>query len=116
MAENQNTVLNDTSELKVRRDKLAALKEAGNDPYEITKYDVTHTSVNAIKEYAENEEALLAEGKELTVVALRNPYDIPLLPECACKIAAYDYGRPSFQALEDVFRGGTMTGVLPVKL
>ena len=67
MAENTPNVLNDTSELKVRRDKLANLYESGNNPFEITKYDVTHTSVNAIKEYAENEEALLAEGKELTV-------------------------------------------------
>ena len=67
MAENTANVLSDTSELKVRRDKLANLYESGNNPFEITKYDVTHTSVNAIKEYAEKEEALLAEGKELTV-------------------------------------------------
>ena len=60
--------------------------------------------------------ALAATGKELTVVALRNPYDIPLLPDCACKIAAYDYSAACFKALEDVFRGGTMTGRLPVKL
>lgn len=61
-------------------------------------------------------EALAATGKELTVVALRNPYDIPELPECACKIAAFDYSMPCFKALEEVLRGGGMTGVLPVKL
>ncbi len=61
-------------------------------------------------------EALAQTGKELTVVALRNPYDIPLLPDCACKIAAYDYSTPALMGLEDVFRGGEMTGVLPVKL
>lgn len=61
-------------------------------------------------------EALAGTGKPLTVVALRNPYDLPLLPNCRCKIAAYDYSLPSFQALEEVFRGGTMTGTLPVKL
>ena len=60
--------------------------------------------------------ALAATGKELTVVALRNPYDIPLLPECACKIAAYDYSMACFKALEEVFRGGQLTGRLPVKL
>ena len=27
--------------LKVRREKLAALQEAGRDPFQITKYDVT---------------------------------------------------------------------------
>lgn len=61
-------------------------------------------------------EALAATGKPLTVVALRNPYDIPLLPDCQCKIAAYDYSIPSLIALEEVFRGGEMTGTLPVKL
>ena len=61
-------------------------------------------------------QALAATGKELTVVALRNPYDIPLLPKCACKMLAYEYSMPCFRALEEVFRGGTVTGVLPVKL
>ena len=59
---------------------------------------------------------LVKTGKELTIVALRNPYDIPLLPDCACKIAAYDYSVPCFRALEEVFRGGAITGRLPVKL
>ena len=35
--------------LKVRREKLAALQEAGKDPFQITKYDVTHHSTD-IKE------------------------------------------------------------------
>lgn len=61
-------------------------------------------------------EALVETGKELTVVALRNPYDIPALPDCACKLAAYDNSTPSFRALEEVFRGGEASGVLPVKL
>jgi len=60
--------------------------------------------------------ALAGTGKELVTVALRNPYDIPLLPDCACKIAAYDYSAPCFRALEEVFRGGAVTGTLPVKL
>lgn len=61
-------------------------------------------------------EALAKTGKPLTVVALRNPYDLPLLPNCQCKIAAYDYSVPSFLALAEIFRGGAMTGILPVKL
>jgi beta-N-acetylhexosaminidase len=60
--------------------------------------------------------ALAAAGKKLTVVALRNPYDIPELPECICKLAAYDYSTPAFRALEEVFRGGEASGILPVKL
>ena len=60
--------------------------------------------------------ALAATGKELTIVALRNPYDIPLLPDCACTIAAFDYSTACFRALEEVFRGGKTTGKMPVKL
>ena len=47
--------------LKVRREKLAELQEAGNDPFVITKYDVTHHS-QVIKD---NFETL--EGQEVTV-------------------------------------------------
>ena len=61
-------------------------------------------------------QALAQTGKELIIVALRNPYDLPLLPDCACKIVAYDYCIPCFRALEEVFRGGAMTGKLPVRL
>ena len=66
MAENVSNNLSDTSELKIRRDKLAALQEAGKNPFEITKYDITHTSAEAIKRYTESE-ALVAEGNEITV-------------------------------------------------
>ena len=38
--------------LKVRREKLAALQEAGKDPFKITKYDVTHHSME-IKDHFE---------------------------------------------------------------
>ncbi|MBE6645683.1 MAG: lysine--tRNA ligase, partial [Ruminococcaceae bacterium] len=65
--ENNQNQQNQTSELVVRREKLAALVEAGKNPYEITKYDVTHESASAIKEFTEKEEALTASGEELYV-------------------------------------------------
>ena len=30
--------------LRIRREKLNALRQAGRDPYKVTKYDVTHNS------------------------------------------------------------------------
>ena len=46
MAENNNAVQQDLNEiLQVRRDKLAAMCEAGNDPFVKTKFDVTATSL-----------------------------------------------------------------------
>ena len=65
MAE-QNTQQNSTNELVVRREKLAALVDAGKNPFEITKYDVTYSSVDAIAEFAKREESL-AEGETITV-------------------------------------------------
>ncbi|MCM1266913.1 MAG: lysine--tRNA ligase [Bacteroidales bacterium] len=59
MAEAQNQ---DSKQLlKVRREKLAALQEAGKDPFRITKYDVTHHS----QEIRDQFDAL--EGKTVSV-------------------------------------------------
>ncbi len=41
--------------LKVRREKLAALQEAGKDPFQITKYDVTHHSTDIKENFDELE-------------------------------------------------------------
>lgn len=50
MAENQSnqnqTEQNINELIKVRREKLSALQEAGNDPFTITKYDVTNHSTD----------------------------------------------------------------------
>ena len=58
--------INSTNELAVRREKLAGLKAAGNDPFTVTKYDVTHTAPQAIREFNEKE-ATLAEGEAIAV-------------------------------------------------
>ncbi len=47
--------------LQVRRDKLAALQENGKDPFQITKYDVTHHS----QEIKDNFDAL--EGSKVSI-------------------------------------------------
>lgn len=46
--------------LKVRREKLANLQEAGKDPFVITKYDQTHHTDEAKAIYAEHEAKILA--------------------------------------------------------
>ena len=61
-----NNQQNSTSELQVRREKLNALYEAGKNPFEITKYDVTHNSTDAIALF-EEKEPTLAEGESITV-------------------------------------------------
>ena len=61
MAGQQNKEQDINHLLKVRREKLQELQEAGKDPFQITKFDVTHHSL----EIKENYDAL--EGKQVTV-------------------------------------------------
>ncbi len=65
MAEAQNQNANVQEQdinqlLKVRREKLANLQAAGKDPFQITKYDVTHHTIEAKEQYTIHEEKLLA--------------------------------------------------------
>ena len=64
--ENNNQAQTSTSELVVRREKLQALYDSGNNPFEITKYDRTHESLDAIALF-EEKESTLAEGETITV-------------------------------------------------
>ena len=61
MAEQNNAPQQDLNPLlKVRREKLSGLQEAGKDPFIITKYDQTHHSSDVKEQYAAHEEKLLA--------------------------------------------------------
>ena len=54
MGEQKNAPVQDTKQLlKVRRDKLAELQQAGKDPFQITKYDVTHHSTDIKNHFEE---------------------------------------------------------------
>ena len=62
MADNKNTQNTDVNEqIRIRMEKLKALQESGKDPFEITKYDVTHHT----QDIKDNFEEL--EGKEVSV-------------------------------------------------
>ena len=61
---NEQPVQQDINQLrKVRREKLAALQEAGRDPFKQTKYDVTHHTDEVKKLYEEHEAKKLAGRK-----------------------------------------------------
>ena len=62
MAGQKNGQEQDINQLrKVRREKLANLQEAGKDPFQITKYDQTHHSVEVKENYEE------LEGKQVSI-------------------------------------------------
>ena len=65
--ENQNNSQNQEPELdinqlmQIRRDKLTKLKEEGKNPFEITKFNRTHTSKQIVENYSN------LEGKDVTI-------------------------------------------------
>lgn len=65
---NENVALEEdlSEQMVIRREKLKGLQDEGKNPFEITKYDVTHLSQDAVKLF-EQKEPTLAEGEEITV-------------------------------------------------
>ncbi len=77
--ENKNNQTQDLNQLlKVRREKLAALQEAGRDPFLITKYDQTHHTDDVKSLYEALEKELLGD---------RAPVDVTGMDEEAAKEA-----------------------------
>ncbi len=61
MENNQEPEVDLNQLLQIRRDKLSKLKAEGKDPFEITKFNRTHTSKQIVQNYDE------LEGKDVTI-------------------------------------------------
>ena len=61
---NQNQAQDVNQLLQVRREKLANLQQAGKDPFQITKFNQTHHSMEVKKLYEAHEAELLKDHKE----------------------------------------------------
>ena len=59
--QNQEPEVDMNQLMQIRRDKLTKLKEEGKNPFEITKFNRTHTSRQIVENYEE------LEGKDVTV-------------------------------------------------
>ena len=59
--QNQEPEVDMNQLMQIRRDKLAKLKEEGKNPFEITKFNRTHTSKQIVENYDE------LEGKDVTI-------------------------------------------------
>ena len=62
----QNTTENLNELLQVRRDKLKDLQSEGRDPFQITKFERTHTSKEIAENYTEEERQITKRGSEET--------------------------------------------------
>ena len=59
--QNQEVEIDVNQLIQIRRDKLSKLKEEGKNPFEITKFNRTHTSRQIVENYDEHE------GKDVTI-------------------------------------------------
>ena len=73
MAENQNKKLQEEPQpdynemVKIRNDKLTELKNAGKDPFEITKYDVENTAKEIKDNFVDKEEGDKTAGEQVSL-------------------------------------------------
>ena len=76
--------------VRVRMDKLAALKESGNNPYEITKFDVTHYSDYILSHFdelgTEDHNAAAADGENKSEAAEQAEVKEPVVVSIAGRI------------------------------
>ena len=72
MADNNTQNQDINGLLQIRRDKLADLVEKGKNPFEITKYDVTHHTSDVKELYTAHENELLAGRLNLMLRDLTN--------------------------------------------
>lgn len=108
MQENENVQeqeLDMNQLMKVRRDKLEKLKQEGKNPFEITKFNRTHTSKQIIDNYDE------LEGKDVTVAGrimakrIMGKASFVHIQDCDGKIQSYvsinDLGEESYSAFKE---------------
>ena len=70
MAEQKKQEQDSNQLLKVRREKLAELQANGKDPFQITKFNQTHHSLEVKEIYEAHEAELLKDHKEPEVEGL----------------------------------------------
>ena len=88
--------------LQVRRDKLAELQQSGNDPFQITKFDRTHTSKDICEGYTTEERTVLVRGEETQVTAKISPLDGKIVTVAGRIMSKRGMGKVGFAHIADI--------------
>ncbi len=87
--------------LQVRRDKLKELQDAGMDPFQITKFDRTHSSKDISEGYTEEERTVVARGEEKQVTAKISPLDGQVVTVAGRIMSKRGMGKVGFVHIQD---------------
>ena len=88
--------------LQVRRDKLFDLQKEGRDPFEITKFDRTHTSKDITEGATEEEREITARGETKTVIAKVSPLDGQTVTVAGRIMSKRGMGKVGFVHIADI--------------
>ncbi len=101
--ENNNAPVQELSEiLQVRRDKLKELVEAGRDPFQITKFDRTHTSKDICAGYTEEERTVTVRGEEKQIIAKISPLNGQTVTVAGRIMSKRGMGKVGFADIQDM--------------
>ena len=88
--------------LQVRRDKLSDLQAEGRDPFQITKFDRTHTSGDILNGATEEEREVTARGETKMVMAKISPLDGKKVTVAGRIMSKRGMGKVGFVHLADI--------------
>ncbi len=88
--------------LQVRRDKLKELQDANQDPFEITKFDRTHTSKDICQNCREEERTIEVHGEEKKVIASISPLDGQVVSIAGRIMSKRGMGKVGFCHIQDI--------------
>ncbi len=88
--------------LQVRRDKLKELQEQGKDPFQITKFDRTHTTKDITEGYTTEERTVVARGTETQVTAKISPLNAQVVTVAGRIMSKRGMGKVGFAHIADM--------------
>ena len=88
--------------LQVRRDKLSDLQAEGRDPFQITKFDRTHTSGDILNGATEEEREVTARGETKMVMAKISPLDGQTVTVAGRIMSKRGMGKVGFVHIADI--------------
>ena len=103
MAQENNAPVQELSEiLQVRRDKLAELQAQGADPFQITKFNRTHTSKDICEGYREEERTIESRGEQKQITAKISPVDGATVTVAGRIMSKRGMGKVGFADIQDM--------------
>ncbi len=88
--------------LQVRRDKLSELQAEGRDPFQITKYDRTHTSKQITEGYTTEERTITVREEEQQITAKISPLDGQTVSVAGRIMSKRGMGKVGFLHIADI--------------